>query len=119
MPNSWYKHSYVQGFDCESITFKKSVNMFERMEISESIYEGIVEPSYKKTTSADANRVGHSRENIGEDASLWTCPKNGGSANKCRKRYVESPTGKSKTYLIHGPGNSSEECKVLGDFGTE
>ena len=31
MPNRWYKQAYVQGFDCESITFKKAVNMFERM----------------------------------------------------------------------------------------
>ena len=47
MPNSWSKQAYVQGFYCESITFKKAVNMFEHMEIVESIYEGIVEPSYK------------------------------------------------------------------------
>ena len=31
MPNSWYKQAYVQGFYCESITFKKYVNMFEHM----------------------------------------------------------------------------------------
>ena len=31
MPNSWSKQAYVQGFDCESISFKKSVNMFERI----------------------------------------------------------------------------------------
>ena len=37
MPNGWYKQAYVQGFDCESTTFKKALNMFERMEISESI----------------------------------------------------------------------------------
>ena len=36
---------------------------------------------------------------------------------KRRKRYVDYPKGKSKpTGLIHGPGNSSDECKVLGDF---
>ena len=29
---------------------KKHVNMFELMEIEESIYEGVVEPSYKKPT---------------------------------------------------------------------
>ena len=28
MPNSWSKQAYVQGFDCEFITFKKAVNMF-------------------------------------------------------------------------------------------
>ena len=31
MPNSWSKQAYVQGFDCETISFKKFVNMFERM----------------------------------------------------------------------------------------
>ena len=45
--NSWIKQAYVQVFYCESITVKKSDNMFERMEISESIYEGIVEHYYK------------------------------------------------------------------------
>ena len=38
----------MKGFDCVSITLKKSVNMFECMEISEYIYEGVVEPYYKK-----------------------------------------------------------------------
>ena len=45
--NTWINQSYVQGFYCESITFKEAVNMFKRMEIAESIYEGVVEPSYK------------------------------------------------------------------------
>ena len=35
--------------------------MFEQMEISESIYEGVVEHSYKNTTQADANYAGHIR----------------------------------------------------------
>ena len=47
MPTRWSKQVFVQGFYCESITLKKAVNIFERMEISESIYEGVVEPSYK------------------------------------------------------------------------
>ena len=46
MPNTWYKQAYVQRFDCKYISFKKYVNMFERMETTESIYEGVVEPSY-------------------------------------------------------------------------
>ena len=58
---SWYKQAYIQVFDCESITFKKLVDMFERTEIAESIYEGVVEPSYKKPTWEDSNRAGHSR----------------------------------------------------------
>ena len=79
--------------------------MFERMEIAESIYEGVVEISYKKPT--------------GESALQWNFYEKGESAGKRRKRHVDIPTGKSKTCLIHGPGNSSEECKVLGDFVTK
>ena len=37
MPKSWSKQAYVRGFYCEYIPFKKTVNMFERMEIEESI----------------------------------------------------------------------------------
>ena len=47
MPNIWSRQAYVQGFDCEYITFKKAVNMFDNMEISYSICEGVVEHSYK------------------------------------------------------------------------
>ena len=65
MPNIWSKQVYVKGFDCESITFNKAVNMFERMEFAESIYKGVVEPSYKKPTRAYANRAGHSRQKRG------------------------------------------------------
>ena len=31
MLNIWSRQAYAQGFDCESITFKKYINMFERM----------------------------------------------------------------------------------------
>ena len=46
MPTRWSRQAYVQGFCYESITFKISVNIFERTEISKSIYEGVLEPSY-------------------------------------------------------------------------
>ena len=119
MPNSWSKQAYVQGFDFESITFKKAVNMFEHMEIAESIYEGVVELSYKKPPRAYSNRAGHSRKKIGEVALSWTRPKKSESAGKRRKRHIDILTGKSKTCLIHGPRHSSEERKVLGDFRTK
>ena len=36
------------------------------------------------------------------------------------KIYVDYPKGNSKpTCLIHNPGHSSYECKVLGDFGSK
>ena len=57
MSNIWSKKAYVKGFDCECITFKLSVNMFECIETVESIYEGVVEPSYKEPTRADTNHA--------------------------------------------------------------
>ena len=48
MTNSWSKQAYVQGFYCETIYFKKAVNIFERMETAEDIYEGAVTPYLKK-----------------------------------------------------------------------
>ena len=47
MPIRWSKQAYVKGFGYKYISLKKDVNTFERMEISESIYKGVVEPSYK------------------------------------------------------------------------
>ena len=46
MPNGCISQVHVKGFYCESITLKY-VNMFEHMEITEYIYEGVVETSYK------------------------------------------------------------------------
>ena len=40
--------------------------MFERMKIVETIYERVVEPYYKKSTRADANRPGQSRKMRGK-----------------------------------------------------
>ena len=40
--------AYVQGFDFETVAFKEFVNMFEQMEIKESIYECGVEPFFFK-----------------------------------------------------------------------
>ena len=61
MSNSWSKQAYSRGLYCEYISFKKTVNIFERMEIAEYIYEGLVEPSYKNTTHSDAYHAGHGR----------------------------------------------------------
>ena len=36
--------------------------------MEETIYEGIVESSYKKSTIADSNRAGHSMQMRGEPA---------------------------------------------------
>ena len=93
--------------------------MCERMDIAESIYEGVVEPSYKLSTGSDATHAGHSRKKRGEVASSHTYSKMSERVGKRRKRYVDYLTGKSKTCLIHGPSHSSYECKVLRDFGSK
>ena len=43
----------------------------------------------------------------------------GVSVGKRRKRYVYRLSGELKTCLIHGPGHSSDEFKVLGNFGAK
>ena len=53
MTNSWSKKAYFQGFDYEYIYLKNAVNMFEIMEIAESIYGGVVTTSYKKTNRVE------------------------------------------------------------------
>ena len=45
MPDRWSKQAGDQCLNCESISFFKAVNMFERMEIVEIIYEGVTTPS--------------------------------------------------------------------------
>ena len=93
--------------------------MFERMEIAEIIYEGVVTPSYKKTTWTEANCTGLNRNKRGKSTSSNTNPMKDGSAEKRRKRYVDNPKSTSKIYMIHGSGHSSDECKALGEFGTK
>ena len=94
--------------------------MFERMETSESMYEGVVEHSYKNSTRADANRADTSRERIGEATLSTTYYEMSEIAGKRRKMYLDHLNDRSKlTCLIHDPGHSSDECKVLGRFGNK
>ena len=46
IPKSWGKKDFLQGFYFEAVTFKKEINMFERLDIVEYIYEGVAEPFY-------------------------------------------------------------------------
>ena len=42
------------------------------------------------------------------------------STGNNRKRYVDHLKDRSKlTCLVHGPRNTSYECKVLGEFGSK
>ena len=96
MTISWSKQAYVQGFDCKSITFNKSVNMLEQMQIVESVYEGVLIPSDKKPTKAGASRAGQSRQNIVETASSHTYSAMSESNGKRRKICVDRLTDELK-----------------------
>ena len=76
-----------------SILLKKTVNMFECMDIAESINESVVEPSYKKSTRADSTRNGHSRKNRGEAASSHTYSTMSDSSGERRKICLDYPKG--------------------------
>ena len=55
----------------------------------------------------------------GESASSTTYSEICECAGKRRKRYIDHLKDILRlTCIIHGPGNSSDECKVLVDFGT-
>ena len=41
------------------------------------------------------------------------------SSGNHRKRNVDYRTGEYKTCLIHAPRHTTDECKVLGDFGSK
>ena len=49
MTNGWIRQAYLQDFEFEfeSVTFNQVINMFENVKVAESIYEGVVETSYK------------------------------------------------------------------------
>ena len=93
--------------------------MFDRMEICESVYEGVVENHDKKSTCFDTNHAGRSRKNRVEAALSQIHSAMGGSAVKYRKRYVDFLSVETKICLIHCPRNSSDECKFLVESGAK
>ena len=90
------------------------------MDISEYIYEGEVEPSYKRSTREGANCAVHRRLKRGESTLSNTYSEIIDNSGKRRKIYLDYTKGNSKpTCLIHVPGRLSDECKVLGYFGSK
>ena len=109
----------MQGFDCESITLK-ICNIFECMEIAEYIFEGVVGPSYKKTTREYYKHARLSRKMRGEYSLSTTYYEMSNISVNHRKFYVDYPKDIFKlTFIIHGPRYPSDKCKVLGDVGSE
>ena len=69
----------------------------------------------KNTIKADANRASHGRKIKGGESALPTNPEKGRTGKRKARNAghpINRPTG-VKTCLLHGPGHSTEECKVL------
>ena len=107
-------------FYCESIYFFLSRKHFWAYgNCREYLWSWVNTFLFKKTIQAEANRTGISSSDRGENASPKTHPAKDGSACKRRKQYVDRSKSESKTCMIHGDEHSSDECKVLGEFGTK
>ena len=78
--------------------------MFKRMEVAETIYKGVVGPSYEKPTISYDNHHGHIRKVGLVSALSKTHFKMGKCAVKHNQRYMDRPRDRSKlTSLIHFP----------------
>ena len=91
--------------------------MFERMEIIESIYE-VGAPS-KNNQRAEADQFSFGRKQNRGGASSPSKPKKGCTDKRKRNDVgypIDAPTGAKKTCILHGPGHSFGECKVLQDY---
>ena len=57
--NGWSRKTYVKGSDFEAVNLKHAINIFEGMEIADFFDEGVVQPSYNKSTRSKAIHDGH------------------------------------------------------------
>ena len=117
VPNSWVKKSYLQGWDFEMKTYKETCATFEQLEIAEKFYGG-GKPS-QTPTRAYAKDGGHVSKLKGGEDALPTNPKKGRSGKRKTKNAghpSDALTGDKKTCMLHGPGHSSEQCKVINIY---
>ena len=74
------------------------------MKIVKTIYKGVAEPPYLKTTISDTNRDGHIRQKRVESYPSKINSKMGKHTGKYQQRYVDRPRDRPQlTFLIHGP----------------
>ena len=117
VPNSWAQQVYLQGWYSKGRTYNDTCNNLERMEIVKAIYKGGA-PS-KNTQRAEANRDSSGRKEKGGASASPSKPDQVHSGKRKRSNTghpSNEPTGANKTCLIHGPGHSSEECKILQEY---
>ena len=112
--NGWSNQFYPQGWYFELNTYRETCAMYKRMEVAEHIYEGGT--SSKIPTRAESNHGGHIRKRKGGEGASPTNPEMG-HAGKGRTKntghLIDVPTTAKKTCSLHGPGHSSEDCKVI------
>ena len=81
--------------------------MFEGMVIVKNIYEGVVEPYYKKSARLESNRNGH-KSYIKGIATPLKSNSNMGRSGKIKRINVDRLSGELElTCLIYGPVHSS------------
>ena len=88
--------------------------MFEQIEISEQLYE-VGTPS-KTPTRAETNRDTHIRKRKVVESDSSSNPEKGLTGKRKTKNSgspSDVPTRAENICFLHGPGNKSEECKVL------
>ena len=89
------------------------------MEVVEKVYK-VGTPS-KTPIRADSNRASHGRKLKVVEAASTTNPKKGHAGKRKTKiavYLIDQPTG-GKTCLLHGPGYSMEDCKLLKKYSSK
>ena len=102
------KKSMMLGFDFESETFHAVLELFERMEVAEEIYEDEGAPSQTKQSRVDANRDSGQEKQGGESALPSFSEKK--RAQYRKNKYIHfsnSDNPETQLCVIHGAGNSS------------
>ena len=112
--HGWSKQAMVIRFDFKSDPFCADTELFKRMEVAESIYEGAGAPYQNKYTRTYFNRFS-AHKTQGGDPALPTGYTNN-RARKHKNKYAEfskSNNIDTPSCMIHCVDQSSEECKFL------
>ena len=91
--------------------------MFERTEIVDAIYEGGA-PSKNTQHSEDDRASSGRKQKVGGSASPSN-PEKGCTSKRKRNdagHPSNAPTGAKKICMLHGPGHSPKEWKVLREY---
>ena len=119
VPNGWAKQAYLQGQDFQMKIYKSICKLSEIMEVVDKIYEG--GNTYKTPSRTNSNRASHDGKRKGGESASPTNPETGRAGKRKTRNAVHPiyhPTG-GKICLVHGPGHSEEQCKLLKDYSAK